>query len=152
VKKVYIAGPQVFRPDAEEYYLQVQQRCQALGLYALIPWTPDPDEPAVIFQRNVRLLTECDGVVAGVDPFRGGEPDSGTAWEIGFAYALGKPIVMWGMDYRPVAEKHAPYITAGWAVENFGFAHNLMLVGSAKFYYRGGVLGAIEKIAEVLPR
>jgi nucleoside 2-deoxyribosyltransferase len=46
-------------------------------------------------------------VVACMD---GPDPDSGTAWECGYAYAKGKPIVCYRTDFRVSGDtKGAPY-------------------------------------------
>ncbi len=34
----------------------------------------------------------------------GADPDSGTSWEMGYAYAKGKPVVGLRTDFRPGAE------------------------------------------------
>lgn len=61
-----------------------------------------------IFKSDVENLQKQDIVVAIVD---NADVDSGTCWEIGYAYALGKRIIQvrtdfrvlekWGDDFRP---------------------------------------------------
>ena len=42
---------------------------------------------------NLEAIRAADFVMANLNDFRGpGEPDSGTAFEVGFAAALGKPV------------------------------------------------------------
>ena len=51
----------------------------------------------IIFSKNETAIKSSDIIVAVVD---GADVDSGTAWEIGYAYALGKPILGLRTDFR----------------------------------------------------
>jgi len=64
---------------------------------------------------DVEALDWADMVVACMD---GPDPDSGTAWECGYAFAMGKPIVCYRTDFRISGD------TAG-------APYNLMLTESA---------------------
>jgi nucleoside 2-deoxyribosyltransferase len=55
-----------------------------------------------IFRLCVQGVVECDALVAVLD---GADADSGTAFEVGYAHALGKPIVGVRTDYRPQQER-----------------------------------------------
>ncbi|HSD40044.1 MAG TPA: nucleoside 2-deoxyribosyltransferase [Rhodocyclaceae bacterium] len=139
-KKVYIAGPDVFRPDAPDWAAAVRKRCHALGLEALIPLDGNASSPAGIYANNIDMIRSADVVVANLNPFRGVEPDSGTCFEVGFALALGKFVV--GYVRSPellrervarlqgrALEEHGEYVldADGLRVENFGLPLNLML-------------------------
>ena len=50
-----------------------------------------------IFTSNVAKLSEADGVIANLAPFRGHEPDSGTVFEVGYAIARGIPVIGYGV-------------------------------------------------------
>jgi nucleoside 2-deoxyribosyltransferase len=77
----------------------------------------------------------ADTVMANFNDFRGpGEPDSGTAFEVGFAVALRKPV--WA--YRTVIGDLVDHVLSrahpeglvcanGFLVEDFGMSVNLML-------------------------
>lgn len=52
-----------------------------------------------IFDENLRALKEADIVVSVID---GADADSGTSWEMGYAYACGKKIVSLRTDFRRV--------------------------------------------------
>jgi nucleoside 2-deoxyribosyltransferase len=54
-------------------------------------------EKEMIYEGDVSALTTCDVVVAVLD---GVEVDAGVACEMGYARALGKPIVGFKTDYR----------------------------------------------------
>lgn len=57
----------------------------------------------VIFKECVSGIDDSDLIVGLVD---GPDVDSGTAWELGYAYARGKPIVVLRSDYR--SAEHGP--------------------------------------------
>jgi nucleoside 2-deoxyribosyltransferase/predicted secreted protein len=50
-----------------------------------------------LFHANKKALEEADCIVAVID---GADADSGTAWEMGYAYSRGKPIVAIRTDFR----------------------------------------------------
>lgn len=45
-----------------------------------------------VFQEDVRAIRECNQVVC---IYYGLYSDSGTAWECGFAYGIGKPVILY---------------------------------------------------------
>ncbi len=57
-----------------------------------------------MFSQHVDALEKTDFVVAIID---GADADSGTSWEMGYAYAKGKPVIALRTDFRHVgtAEK-----------------------------------------------
>lgn len=107
--RVYLAGPEVFRPDAAAEGLRLQAICAAHGLEGLYPLdgcTPD-DTATMIRQRCQAGIARVDAVVANISPFRGAHMDPGTAWEIGFAEARGLPVFLWSNDVRALKERVA---------------------------------------------
>lgn len=140
--KLYLAGPDVFAPDADLRFAAMREACRAAGFEPLTPVDNAPPEnlqgralAAVIKQANVDLIRRCDAVVANVSPFRGPNMDPGTAWEIGFAEALGKPVVLWTEAKALLADRTRAGFSGsdgktdpqGWMVEDFGLAENLMI-------------------------
>jgi nucleoside 2-deoxyribosyltransferase len=59
----------------------------------------DLSEQERLFVSNKTLLEESDLVVAIID---GADADSGTAWEMGYAYARGTPVIALRTDFRRV--------------------------------------------------
>jgi nucleoside 2-deoxyribosyltransferase len=59
--------------------------------------TRDKEEQSRIFSENLQALEKSDIIVAIID---GADADSGTAWEMGYAYALRKPIFALRTDFR----------------------------------------------------
>ncbi|WP_163014546.1 nucleoside 2-deoxyribosyltransferase, partial [Pseudomonas viridiflava] len=96
---IYLAGFDVFRPDAIEHGHYLKDLCAAHGMQGLYPFDNEvaqglsPLETArQIYRHNVAMIQRCDAVLANLNAFRGLEPDSGTAFETGMAVALGKPV------------------------------------------------------------
>lgn len=61
----------------------------------------DARHNGALFRMCVEGIDTADAVVA---LFEGDEIDSGTAWEVGYAYAKGKPVIGVRTDFRPGAE------------------------------------------------
>lgn len=101
--KVYLAGPlfseaeQMFNRalagDLSRHFFDVYLP-QEVGDTS---HTRDKCEHRAIFSRHVRALDEADIVLAVVD---GADADSGTSWEMGYAYAKGKTVVSLRTDFR----------------------------------------------------
>src|SRR6202051_4239894 len=87
--KVYLAGPDVFLPDAVEFGRRKVELCARYGLTGLYP--PDnkidlsaADASLQIFRGNEAMMNEADAVIANLTPFRGPGADAGTVYELGF--------------------------------------------------------------------
>lgn len=169
---IYLAGPDVFRPDAAERYARMERLCAGLGLLGLRPSDGVADGAAGcagadlaqrIYEGNVALIRRCDAVVANLAPFRGHvEPDSGTVFEVGVAIALGKPVAAYlpqsTLSYAERVARHFPTRTDaagtlwddahGTWVEGFGEPLNLMLSRSTRLF--GSFEAAIAHLARVL--
>lgn len=110
---IYLAGPGVFRPDALEHGERLKALCAEFGFVGLYPLDKHLPahitEPracaAWIYQANLELLEQADAVLADLNFFRGGEPDSGTSFEVGYAIARGKPVVGYLDDEGSYAER-----------------------------------------------
>ena len=152
--RIYLAGPDVFFKDSETIFKNLIAHCDNLGLHGVPPSDGDlvadlrfTDEQRAqrIYEGNVRLIREADGVIANLVPFRGHEPDSGTAFEVGFAAALGKPVVAYGLAPGTYAQRVCATVdcdvdaagairerACGTMVEGLGQRLNLMLTRSAE--------------------
>lgn len=140
MQKIYLAGPEVFLPNALEIGTAHKLLCKKYGFEGLFPLDNsitgnNPKEIAeAIRQANQRMIYACDTVIANLSPFRGPEPDSGTVWEVGFAEGLGKNVVAYSTDLRTLKEKTQSILdlgdarcdALGMAIEDFGLTHNLM--------------------------
>lgn len=132
MKKIYLAGFDVFAPDAVQRGARMKLQCAAQGLIGLYPLDNEAPDVGAIFTGNCALIDEADAVIANLNPFRGAEPDSGTCFEVGYAYAKGKPVFAYLTDGRTMQEKHGAADADGFAVENFGMPMNLMLSSAAE--------------------
>jgi nucleoside 2-deoxyribosyltransferase len=157
--KIYIAGPDVFRPDVAQWASEVRTLCVAHGHHALIPLEGGETTAQGIFRNNLQLIGEADAVLANLNPFRGVEPDSGTCVEIGYALALGKPVIGYLENIEPMCSRFQAQgpdsagcyrDAAGWAVENFGLPLNLMLAVPVRLVTGGlsdclAILGKLDR-------
>lgn len=163
--KVYLAGPDVFRPDVAEWAEAARALCRRHGFEPLTPLDHDESEAPRIFQANIGLIARAQVVVANLNPFRGAEPDSGTCFEIGYALALGKEVCGYVARWESLRERVNRHEQAaaermvdsrGLAIENFGLPLNLMLAVPARIV-EGGLdeclqdLRCRSAVAEKLP-
>ncbi|SAL78713.1 nucleoside 2-deoxyribosyltransferase [Caballeronia telluris] len=89
--RIYLAGFDVFRRNAKDYGEHLKQLCRDrgfVGLYPLDGQVPSllqrQDAARWIYAANIELIRSADIVMANLDDFRGaGEPDCGTAFEVG---------------------------------------------------------------------
>jgi nucleoside 2-deoxyribosyltransferase len=136
MRRIYLAGPEVFLPNARELGDAKKAICTEhgfLGRYPLDAASNGAPAPALaptdghtIFRHCIEMMEGCDLIVANMTPFRGPSMDVGTAVEIGFMFALGRPV----FGYTNVVDDYALRVTAdGWQIEEFGFADNLMCEG-----------------------
>lgn len=143
--KLYLAGPEVFLTDAREIGRRKVALAARYGFEGLFPLDGDPllesAEGALarsIFANNLALMRAADALLANLTPFRGVSADPGTAFEVGYAFALGKPVAAY--SNLPGELKHRAHSTIGHApegpvslladglhVEDFGHFDNLML-------------------------
>ncbi len=153
--KLYLAGPDVFRPDAAAWAARVEELCRGAGHEAMIPLDDEaPATAAAIYRSNLQRIAAADAVLANLNPFRGDEPDSGTCVEIGYALALGKRVIGYADDLRPLRERllaSGPGSDGRWrdaaghVVEDFGLPLNLMLAVPLPLV-QGGVAAALQAL------
>lgn len=146
MKKIYLAGWEVFKPDAVQEGERLKAICRKYGFEGLYPLDNECDTPKEIYEGNTALIRSADYVIANVNAFRGYEPDSGTAFEIGYAAALGKPVAAYLLESRPMTEWVRD--ENGYIIENFGYPVNLMIAIGA-ILVTGTAEDAIKKLAEL---
>jgi nucleoside 2-deoxyribosyltransferase len=160
--RIYLAGPDVFRPDAAEHGKRLVALCAEHGFDAVFPLGASlpqglapADLAAQIYRANIAHIEACDAVVANLDFFRGPEPDSGTCFEVGYAVARGKPVVGYIAEAGSLAERirrrHPQAVgdglrdAAGWQLEEFGLPLNLMLGVPCRIVV-GGLATALQAL------
>ena len=148
--KLYFAGP-LFTTAERAFNKQLADRLAAGGHEVLLPQERGPGDDGAageglddrarsmsadeLLLKNKRDLDAADAVVAIME---GSDPDSGTAWECGYAYALGKPIVLLRTDIRGAGDLS-------------GRPYNAMLIGSARAHLELP-LASVEEAAEAVLR
>lgn len=144
-KRIYLAGPEVFLPNAMEVGRAKVALAREVGFEGLFPLDqqldlghlPKLEQARRISLANEALMRSADCLIANLTPFRGVSMDSGTAFEVGFMRALGRPVLGYTNvpgDYRSRAEafrtRGVPFGDCdadGIEIEDFGMAENLMI-------------------------
>ena len=140
MKKVYLAGPDVFLENAQDEGDGLKKLCKEYGfegyflLDNVISGSNVQELSKNIKEANIALIKNCDIVIANLSPFRGPEPDSGTVWEVGYGQGIDKEVVAYSTDSRTLKEKTQSILNLGDAdrddnnmeIEDFGLTHNLM--------------------------
>jgi nucleoside 2-deoxyribosyltransferase len=142
--KIYLAGPDVFLPDAVEIGRRKADICARHGLTGLYPLDNAVDLAAssaslAIFKGNEAMMDAADAIIANLTPFRGASADAGTVYELGYMAGRGKLLFAYSNDPAAYAERVARThkLTKssdqlidrdGLIVEDFGLPDNLMMI------------------------
>jgi nucleoside 2-deoxyribosyltransferase len=143
--KIYLAGPDVFLPDALYIGKQKRDICHRHGVSGLYPLDTAVDLSAHdaslrIFRELEAMMDASDAIIANLTPFRGPGADPGTVYELGYIVGRGKPCFAYCNDPAPYAERAARFTTVtgasdkrlidrdGLTVEDFGLPDNLMMI------------------------
>lgn len=149
--KVYVCGPDVFRPDAKENAELVRKLLIDEGILALLPidnevsfLNKSPNVIAMeIYAKNVAMIDQADAVLANIEPFRGDHMDPGTAFEIGYAVARGIPVYCFTPHAGTTMVDRIEWMETGGVyrdnqkmlVEDFGGTENLMITVPSQGIY-----------------
>ena len=146
--RLYLAGPEVFHPDAVPLGRAKKDACARLGFEGLYPLDGGeagaaPAEAMAIYRRCVALMHEADAGVFNLTPFRGPSADVGTVLELGVMATLGKPVFAYTHAAQNLIDRlrAAPGLVLdagtglwrdpdGMSAEDFGLSDNLMLDGT----------------------
>ncbi|HSE50183.1 MAG TPA: nucleoside 2-deoxyribosyltransferase [Terriglobales bacterium] len=96
--KLFLAGP-LFNAAEREFNRRLRDALAAAGHEVWLPQENEPRErgAAAIFKQDVEGIEWAQAVLANMD---GPDPDSGTCWECGYAYARRKPVLAYRTDVR----------------------------------------------------
>jgi nucleoside 2-deoxyribosyltransferase len=147
--KVYLAGPDVFLPDARAIGEHKKEICARFGLVGLFPLDDEKNETQSegaaglsmrIFRSCIAMMDNADAVIAHLTPFRGPSADSGTIFELGYMAARGKICAGYTNRCDSYADRieRAPGVAPdsgglvnldceGHLIEDFGLPDNLMI-------------------------
>jgi nucleoside 2-deoxyribosyltransferase len=142
--KIYLAGPDVFLPDAVEIGRRKSEICASHGLTGLYPLDNvidlgADDASLTIFKGNEAMMDAADAIIANLTPFRGPGADAGTVYELGYMAGRGKLCLGYSNDPSLYAERTRRYTRVltregrlidadGLTVEDFGLSDNLMMI------------------------
>lgn len=157
--KVYLAGPEVFLPNARTI---LDQKIELTRAYGFIPISPgDLEAPASVTGKarglatskvNEGLMLGADLIIANLTPFRGIAADVGTVYELGFMCGRGCPAYAFTNIARGHLERVTDYYGGdvrqdalgavrgpdGLELETYDMVDNLMLDGGIE--NRNGVI------------
>jgi nucleoside 2-deoxyribosyltransferase len=152
--RVYLAGPDVFLPDALDVGRRKLDLCTRYGLTGLYPLdntidTAAEDASLRIFRGNEAMMNEADAIIANLTPFRGPSADAGTVYELGYMAGLGKLCLGYSNDPSSYADRVRGFTEVnardgrlvdalGLTVEDFGLTDNLMMIHALDLH--GGAL------------
>jgi nucleoside 2-deoxyribosyltransferase len=111
--KIYLAGPDVFEPNALARGEELKNLCKKHGAQGLFPLDNSIQSAEIgsiaharaIRDANMVLIESCDAILANMTPFRGPSMDVGTAYEMGAGAALGKVVVGYTKNVKTYVEK-----------------------------------------------
>jgi nucleoside 2-deoxyribosyltransferase len=148
--KIYLAGPDVFLPDAPDVGRRKVEICARHDVTGLFPLDNSvdlsaPDASLAIFKGNGAMMDAADAIIANLTPFRSAGADPGTVYELGYMAGHGKLCLGYSNDPTAYAERlrQSTSVTAsggrlidadGLTVEDFGLSDNLMLMHALDCY------------------
>jgi nucleoside 2-deoxyribosyltransferase len=152
-QRIYLAGPEVFLRDPESIFEAKRAICRRYGFKGVSPLEthlesdgrPRSEVGWMISRANEQCMRSCDLLIANLTPFRSPSADPGTAFELGFMRALGRPVLGYTNVDSTLVARMTTYCGGklprrggngeledldGLLVENFGLVDNLMLQGA----------------------
>jgi nucleoside 2-deoxyribosyltransferase len=142
--KIYLAGPDVFLPDAVELGRRKVALCARHGVTGLYPLDnavnlAAKDASLQIFRGNETMMNDADAIIANLTPFRGPGADAGTVYELGYMAGRGRLCLGYCNDPTPYADRVRRFTDVhsqdgrlvdalGLTVEDFGLTDNLMII------------------------
>jgi len=137
-KKVYLAGPEVFLPNALELGKEKKRICAEHGFEGVFPLdltisTEGLDKVETAYAIAgvcIELMDQCDLAIANMTPFRGVSMDVGTAVELGYLTSAEKLVFGYtNVDDLYIKRVEAMATPDGYDIEDFDLTDNLMCEG-----------------------
>jgi nucleoside 2-deoxyribosyltransferase len=136
----YLAGPDVFLPNAVAHAATKVEICRRFGIRGLPPLNEDA-EPAVtgpeawlsIYEKDVVMMEQSDIIIANLTPFAGASADAGTLIEVGWFLGQGKPIFGYSNTQETFESRMHKQLGPKYAdlgIEGFHLPDNLMIVAA----------------------
>ena len=147
---IYLAGPDVFLPDAVEIGRRKVAACARHGVTGHYPLDNsierDADDASLqIFKANEAMMDRCEIIIANLTPFRGAGADPGTVYELGYMAGRRKFCLAYSNDGAAYADRvrrvmdvtseNGRLVDAqGLTVEDFGLTDNLMMIHALELH------------------
>ncbi len=118
MKIVYLAAP-LFSEAECDFNKKLRNKIERAGFNVFLPQEDsnnvkdEINRQKIIFDKNLKELEASDILVAVLD---GADVDSGTAWEIGYAFARRKPVYGLRTDFRTLGIEGTVNIMIGGSV------------------------------------
>lgn len=102
MRTVYLAAP-LFSEAERDFNRKLRDEIKRAGFNVFLPQEDsnnvkeEKNRQEIIFNKNMEAIEGSDIVVAVID---GVDVDSGTSWEVGYAFAKGKPVLALRTDFR----------------------------------------------------
>ncbi|WP_321430437.1 nucleoside 2-deoxyribosyltransferase [uncultured Methanolobus sp.] len=121
-KQIYLAGP-LFSQAERDFNVLLRDKLVEMGFSVFLPQEDGKDTKSGrmeerqknIFDNDVRGIDGSDIVLAVLDG--GSDVDSGTAWEMGYAYAKRIPVLGLKTDFRTFGDEGVVNLMMEMAVE-----------------------------------
>jgi nucleoside 2-deoxyribosyltransferase len=155
-KRIYLAGPDVFFPDATERSEILKIQCDSFNLEGVFPLdsgitlsNPINQEKNgyLIYEGNLKLINSCNAILANISPFRGPSVDAGTAFEIGYGLAKGLVVVCYTSQQSLYKDRVIP---DGLLIEDFEMVDNLMIHCASQGRIFNNSSKAIQYLSNIL--
>lgn len=147
-ESIYIAGPECFYFNGTERLRAMRAAAESCGLSVTLPNDNELDlnhtdlrlNADAIFANCAESMNRSTGIICDLEYFRGPEPDSGSIYEIGMAYALGIRCYGYTRDKREQKWKYqgfelidgVPYDRKGRILPNYNLPFAPNIIGSTK--------------------
>jgi nucleoside 2-deoxyribosyltransferase len=153
--RVYLAGPDIYHPQALDIVERKKEVCARYGLEGVaatdflagVQFSGAAAAAPALYRERAKIIKECDGLIANMTPFRGTGIDPTTALEMGLMAGAAKPVVGYTLDplsytdrirrlheeiEEPVVQAGARLVSPdGITIEDFGLADAVMIAGAA---------------------
>jgi nucleoside 2-deoxyribosyltransferase len=149
----YLAGPDVFLPNAAAHAARKVEICRRYGLRGLPPLNEDIETAAKtlneaslneasdnasgvwqsIYEKDIAMMERSDIIIANLTPFGGASADAGTLIEVGWFLGQRKPIFGYSNNSESFEQRMRRQLGDGHAdlgIEGFHLPDNLMIVGA----------------------
>ena len=158
MKRIYLAGPEVFLENHAEVSRRKKKICREHGFEGVFPLDAAFDFTGLskreaglsISRANERLMRSCDLLIANLTPFRGPSADAGTVYELGFMRGLGRPVYGYSNLEGSFFERTKALLAdrlrkrrdgtleddQGMALEDLDLEDNLMIAGAGPIFRR----------------